>query len=122
MSTEQDKNFDAFTFATTLLPCLLTCRRLLKDAGNCQILLRGMCLLQLWTACKLLQAFFKIDTTDSLNIGSLRCQPSEEQMYQSSLCGLTAELDLAFFAQPFEITNLHVEAKMDQVLFLAITQ
>ncbi len=65
-----------------------------------------------------LVSLFKVDTTDSVNIGSFRCQISEEQIYQSSLLSLTAELDLAFFAQLFQITNLHIKAKMDLVLFL----
>lgn len=63
MLTEQDKNFGAFTLAiipTALLPCLLTHRKLLKDAGNCHIFLPGMYLLRLWRAGKLLLAFSRL--------------------------------------------------------------
>ena len=62
------------------------------------------------TAVDSLQALvslFKVDSTDSAHIGTCRCQMSEEQIYQSSLLNLTAELDLVVFAHTFEITDLH---------------
>ena len=61
----------------------------------------------------------KVDTTNSVYIVScLACQTIEEQIYQCSLLGFVVELDLALFAQFFELRNLHIQAKMNVIFCL----